>query len=374
MLEVSAAVLRGASISDSLDRVAREAAGVIAGADRASIILIEGPKRHFRLAGSYGLSDHYVRLLSTGEAKLRPGVGPSGIAYADRRPVIVDDVDEDPVIKDWPWRDIAHEGGYRGIVSIPLMPGGDMVGTLNVYRADAGSWRDKDIRVLRFFAEHAAHAVRTAQLLDQRSKQVSALQTLVRALGDQSHEYANRLHAVSGLLALGEVDEAREFLAELEGAHVAAHEALDSRISVPIVAAFLMAEIGIAAQRGVRISLSEESSLRWLPRSLSDTQVVTILGNLLANAFDAVATLPASERTVQVHLLNAPSGTVFEVINACSDDLDLDRAFERGFSMKPGHLGVGLSLIQEAVAAAMGVVEVQKQPGETVFRVSIPDD
>src|ERR1700744_1201372 len=93
MLAVSRAVAGGGSLSDVLDLVAAEAAQVVPGANRSSIILIEGRQHRFRLAGSYGLSDAYRLLLSTGEAKLLPGEGPSGVAYASGAPVIIDDLD-----------------------------------------------------------------------------------------------------------------------------------------------------------------------------------------------------------------------------------------------------------------------------------------
>ena len=76
MLRVSRAALRGGPLSRILDEIATEATQVVPGADRASIILIEGREHRFRLAGSHGLSRHYKRLLSTGKAKLRPGEGP----------------------------------------------------------------------------------------------------------------------------------------------------------------------------------------------------------------------------------------------------------------------------------------------------------
>ena len=44
--------------------------------------------------------------------------------------------------------------------------------------------------------------------------------------------------------------------------------------------------------------LAPDSRLRALPAALTDTLVVTILGNLLDNAFDAVAKMPAERREV----------------------------------------------------------------------------
>jgi len=372
MLRVSRAVVRGGPLSRILDKIATEATGVVPGADRASIILIEGRDHRFRLAGSHGLSRRYKRLLSTGEAKLRPGQGPSGLAYVSRAPVVISDLDTDPAIASWEWRDIAHEGCYRAIVSLPLVAADKVVGTLNLYRTEPGDWPAEQVALLRFFAEHAASAVRTAQLLDERSKQVIALRRLVRALREQTHEHANRLHAVSGLLALNEIDEAKEFLHVLNSTHAAVREALDAHIQVPTVAGLVLAEAMVAAQREISLEIDASSHLRRLPPNLTDTQVVTIVGNLLDNAFDAVANMPPERRFVRLRITDDDQRTVIEVSDR-GEGLPRERLalFERGVSTKAGHRGVGLALVREAVTAAMGTIEAEPHAVGTTFRVTL---
>lgn len=374
MLTVSRTVLRGGSLATILDRVAAEAAQVVPGADRSSIIVIEGSAHRFRLAGSHGLSDRYRRRLTTGKAKLRPGEGPSGVAYETRAPVVIDDVETDPRLASWTWREIAREEGYGAIVSLPLLPDDRVVGTLNLYRTDPGPWPDEQVRLLTFFAEHAASAVRTAQLLDQRREQVAALQRLVRALRDQAHEHANRLHTISGMLALGEVEEAKGFLHAVESTHAAAREALDARIQAPMVAGLVLAETVVAAQRGIALVVDEESRLRSLPPTLSDTQAVTIIGNLLDNAFDAVAEMPSERRTVRLRLDDSGHQMVIEVAD-CGDGFSRGERelFARGVTTKPGHGGLGLALVRQAVTAAMGHIEIDRDQDGTTFRVMIPD-
>jgi GAF domain-containing protein len=373
MLAVSRAVARDVPLPEVLDLVAAEAAGVVSGADRSSIILIEGRRRRFRLAGSCGLSESYRLLLSTGEAKLLPGEGPSGVAYESGAPVVIEDLDRDPRMATWAWRDIAREEGYRAIVSLPLITDGAVVGTLNVYRAEPGPWPADQVGVLTFFAEHASGAVRTAQLLDQRGQQLIALQRLVRALREQTHEHANRLHAVSGLLALDEIDEARQFLHVLEAAHTSIRETLDARIHVPTVAGLVLAEAVVAAQRGIRLVVDERSRLTRLPSALTDTQIVTLLGNLLDNALDAVATMPTARRQVTV-LIDDRHGAMVIAVSDLGEGLpDTARSiFHGGVSTKNGHQGIGLSLVRNTVTAAMGTIDASSGDGVTTIRVSIP--
>jgi GAF domain-containing protein len=372
MLTVSRAIAEGGPLPTVLDRIAAEAAGVLPGADRSSIILIEGREHRFRLAGSFGLSDAYRLLLSTGEAKLLPGEGPSGVAFQTGAPVVIDDLDEDPRVATWAWRDIAREERYRAIVSLPLAAAGNVVGTLNVYRTEAGPWSDEQIEVLAFFAEHAAGALLTAQLLDQRNQQLDAMRRVVHMLREQNHEHANRLHAVGGLLALGDVDEAKAFLQVLESSHVQIRESLDARIDIPTIAGLVVAEAVVASQRGITLTLTPDSTLRDLPEALSETQLVTILGNLLDNAFDAVANLPADQREVCLMVDDRGGALVIEVTDSGASLTTGPEIFDSGFSLKRGHAGIGLSLVATATRAAMGTVEAISGEDTTTFRVSIP--
>lgn len=373
MLSVSRALADVGPLGETLDVVTAAAAGVVPGADRASIVLIEGNQRRFRLAGAHGLSDDYRRLLSTGESKLLPGEGPSGVAYESGAPVVIEDLDRDPRVANWSWRRIARRENYRAIVSLPLVADGVVVGTLNIYRADPGPWAPEHVEVLTFFAEHAAGAVRTAQLLDTRNQQLEAMRRLVRVLRAQTHEHANRLHAVAGLLALGEVQEAKEFLDVLESSHATLRETLDSCVHVPTVAGLLLAEAVVAAQRGIQLTIAPGTRLARLPPSVTDTQMVTMLGNLLDNAFDAVATLAPEHRTVTVAIDDGDGAMVIEVSDA-GDGLPagVGDVFAGGVSSKPGHAGIGLSLVRDAVSAAMGTVAVKHTDGRTTFSLSVP--
>jgi GAF domain-containing protein len=374
MLTVSRAVAQGGPLHELLDRIASEAAGVVEGADRSSIILIEGSDHRFRLAASHGLSDTYRRSLATGEAKLTPGQGPSGVAYTTGAPVVISDLADDPRMAAWVGQEIAREERYRAIVSLPLRASGTIVGTLNVYRTEPGRWSESQVEVLTFFAEHAAGAVETAQLLDQRNQQLGALRRIVRTLRQQTHEHANRLHVIGGLLALGEIDQAKHFLDVIESSHAAIRTALDARIHVPTVAGLVLAEAVIAGQRDIRLTLAPDSCLRALPAALSETQLVTIVGNLLDNAFDAVANAPAGRREVVLRLDDRDGMLLIEVTDSgvgLPDGIGAE-IFRSGVTHKRDHQGIGLSLVAETVRAALGAVQALPGDGTTTFRATIP--
>jgi len=67
-------------------------------------------------------------------------------------------------------------------------------------------------------------------------------------LREQTHEHANHLHAIRGLLALGEPEEALQFLERLETAHHVAYGSISGAIEQHVVAGLLLAEIAVAQQ------------------------------------------------------------------------------------------------------------------------------
>lgn len=361
MLAVSRLVARGGPLAELLDRVAAEAAAVV-GAQSASILLLDGPAV-FRLAGSFGLSEDYAARLNRAPT-LAPGHGPSGLAAMRRRPVVIPDTEADEDFA--PWRGLARGEGYRAMVSVPLTAGPELIGTLNVYRPHPGAWAQREVELLRFFGEHAASAIRTASLIEHQTRQVDALARLVRGLREQTHEHANHLHAIRGLLALGEPEEALQFLERLETAHHVAYGSISGAIEQHVVAGLLLAETAVAQQRGIVLEVDEASRLTDLPARLTDADAVTIIGNLLENAFDAVARLPVERRRVRLTILDDGSSLVIRVVDR-GPGVPAE-ALRRGVSTKAGHAGVGLTLVQEAAAAAGGTLLTS---GSTVT-VTIP--
>ncbi|WP_313823103.1 ATP-binding protein [Citricoccus sp.] len=115
---------------------------------------------------------------------------------------------------------------------------------------------------------------------------LDAVETMASALRAQRHEFANRLHALSGLLAAGQLEAAQEFL----------HQVIESgpvKDPVPRIEAvqdtFLRAFVGAkgvqAHELGVELRVGPETSF-W--QTVVDPQDATaVLGNLVDNAVRA---------------------------------------------------------------------------------------
>ena len=363
IMAVSAAVAEGDELQETLDEIAKAAAQLLS-AQAAAVILREAESEiGLAVTASYGLSEKYADYLN----KLRPlevGEGPSGLAAKHCKPVCIDDVLADPIFV--PWRDLAIREHYRAMVSVPLGPNeAHVIGVLNAYRAEPGPWTEREVDLLSLLADHAAIAIRTAHLLDRSRRQVDGLSLMVRSLRAQAHEHSNRLHAIYGLLTLGEVDEARRLIAAVEAGYHGVYGSVTGRIENPTIAGFLVAESAIARESGIELTLDGRSRLCELPARLGDLEAVTVLGNLLHNAVEAVSGMPRSRRRVSVKLFQAPTETVFRVRDWGPEVRTdaLERMFERGFTTKPGHSGIGLALVQSIVKRAHGRIDIELPRG-----------
>ncbi len=132
---------------------------------------------------------------------------------------------------------------------------------------------------------------------------------LIDALRAQDHEHANRMHTLLGLLELEMYDDAVDFVGEVVGDHRATAEQVTEKIQDPLLAALLVGKATVAAERGVALWISDRT---WLPDRLIDPRgLVTVVGNLVDNALDAVAGTPHAR--VEVELRTEGRTTVLRV-------------------------------------------------------------
>src|SRR5262249_26762798 len=189
----------------------------------------------------------------------------------------------------------------------------------------------------------------------------------------QTHEHANRLHTILGLLALGEAREAERFVSQLVDRHHESYSSVANRIEHPVVAGLVMAEIGIAQQRGVALTLDPRSRLKHLPAGLGDAEVVTIVGNLLQNAFEAVERMRPNRRRVRLRITSDAKATTF-VVRDWGEGMSMtsESLFDRGVTTKGDHSGVGLALVREAASSAQGSITARRHQQGSTFTVTIP--
>ncbi|MFF9523865.1 ATP-binding protein [Streptomyces achromogenes] len=222
----------------------------------------------------------------------------------------------------------------------------------------------------------AVATLRDRTELEQLGRELDSTRGLIDALRAQDHEHANRMHTLLGLLELEMYDDAMEFVGEVVGDHRATAEQVAERIRDPLLAALLVGKATVAAERGVALRVSEHTRL---PDRLIDPRgLVTVVGNLVDNALDAVAATPHARVEVE---LRAEGRTVVLRVRDTGPGVPEDQReliFTEGWSTKkpPAHgkRGIGLTLVRRLAERQGGSATVGPAAGGGAeFTVVLPE-
>jgi len=197
---------------------------------------------------------------------------------------------------------------------------------------------------------------------------------LADTLRAQSHEFANRLHTLVGLVELGHYTEAVEFVTGLSAARGELTDQLTQAIGEPKLAALILGKMSLADERDVSLRLMPDSRVGQHITAI--TQVLTVAGNLIDNAIDAAA-LASAPREVELTLVAAESDLLIRVRDSgpgVPPDLR-EEIFTDGVTTKSSvtgaRRGLGLALVRQIVESMGGMVSVG-QDGGAVFTAVLP--
>jgi two-component system, CitB family, sensor kinase len=195
----------------------------------------------------------------------------------------------------------------------------------------------------------------------------------------QTHEFANQLHVISGLVQLHEYDEVVRFIEAVVKGRAALDQDVTSRVLDPALAALLVAKASLAAERNVVLRLADGAALDRVDDQLS-VDLTTVVGNLVDNALDAVSAVDDGEAVpgwVEVDLCEDVSDVVV-VVRDSGPGVETGIAhqvFDKGFSTKASGddvgRGFGLALTGLVCRRRGGDVSVRNEQG-AVFTARLP--
>ncbi|MCX5554818.1 ATP-binding protein [Streptomyces sp. NBC_00038] len=208
--------------------------------------------------------------------------------------------------------------------------------------------------------------------LAQLERELGSFRSSTDLLRAQAHEFSNQLHTISGLIQIGEHDEVVRYVRALRRHRDSLDLTLTSRVRDRAVAALLMAKSSLAAERRVRLRISELTALdRLEPADSAD--VATVLGNLVDNALDA-ATAGDLDNDAWVEVeLRQDASSVEIVVRDSGPGVAPELAhevFSHGFTTKAaqgGDRGIGLALTRLVCKRRGGEVSVANTHAGAMF-------
>lgn len=292
--------------------------------------------------------------------------------------------------------DVADRVGYhpRSVLAVPLA-WEDGVGALELLNKKKGTapFSDDDVRFATLIASHISSAISIATARERRDKQ-ERLSTIGQLLSGVIHDLKTPMAVIAGYtreLVLENDQPAREKYADAVRRQVELINAMTRETiafargdrSVWVRKVYLkqfFEELRDQIEReleskGIAIELVLED--RGVAR-LDQHKIQRAVHNLARNAAEAIGPPHARKRggTFKMTVSRRPDGAVvlsFEDDGPGIPDEIRHRVFESFTTHgKEGGTGLGLAIVQKVAEDHGGTMEVESEPGHTVFRMILP--
>jgi signal transduction histidine kinase len=199
---------------------------------------------------------------------------------------------------------------------------------------------------------------------------LSTVDELFTAIRAEGHDRINHLQTLYGFIQLGNLNETRKYLEELMGdVIISQHHAVQGK---PGLSALFYIKAGIATSKGIELSFEIESDVSHI--AVPSYELNRIVGNLINNAFDAVADLEKQNKWVNISIYEQYGNYVFKVSNYGNiDPQTAQNIFLRGYTTKQsGHSGMGLFITQQIAQKYGGKIILENKENVVEFMIILP--
>ena len=211
--------------------------------------------------------------------------------------------------------------------------------------------------------------------LDQLDQRLADIGQYVDTLRSQRHEFMNKLHLISGLIQMKEYELVKGLIEEVHGEQQNVLDFFLAKVRDPAVVGVLIGKMHRAKELGIQLTITDQSSVTELCPHRET--VLTILGNAIENAMEAIKTMGNEEHltaAITVHLKEETERLTIEVSDTGPGiDPELgEQIFADGGTTKGEGRGFGLALISRLVSRLKGSIIMHSSPNGATLEVRLP--
>ena len=200
------------------------------------------------------------------------------------------------------------------------------------------------------------------KLLSQEMEEVRHIYMTMRGW---RHDYHNHMQSLKAYLAKNEIEEAKNYLNDLEND-------LDD-----IQLLFDTGNVNVDAILNAKVSLALKNQIQCdykavIPKEMTvtDIDLCVLIGNLIDNAVESCRNLPVSEQFMRLYIAPMKQQLYISVSNATNEVV---RKIDEDYvSKKRGDHGHGLKRINLIVEKYDGYINRKNEPGVFVTEVMLP--
>jgi two-component system, CitB family, sensor histidine kinase MalK len=205
------------------------------------------------------------------------------------------------------------------------------------------------------------------------AEQLTGVRNYADALRAQAHEFMNKLHVILGLVRTEQYETLGNYVSETVNHRETEVGFVTKKVLDPVLAGFLIGKLSFARESGALLSINCTNKLPKPADEKITHELITIIGNLIDNAMEAVANSP--NKKVDLKLDYAEDILTIEVKDTgvgMTQSIQ-DKILEKGFSTKGDNRGFGLYLLAQAIERLEGDLIISSKTGKgTNFAVYIP--
>ena len=198
-------------------------------------------------------------------------------------------------------------------------------------------------------------------------EELSGTRYLVDSMRANNHDFTNKLHVILGLIQMGMYDDASSYIQNITMVQRENISKVMNAVSEPAVAALLIGKIARASELNINFVLREGCYYSTADMNLPSEMLITVVGNLLDNAFDAMneSTDYKKHKELMFGIYSKPGAVLITVDDTGSGikSRDMEHIFENGFSTKGNGRGTGLYQVKAIVENFGGKITVESQEG-----------
>ena len=275
-------------------------------------------------------------------------------------------------------------GGENGIIGKNIDAIGDPILSNTIRNGDREfnvSLANADIILDRVSIREDDRVVGAIAVLHNREEytklmeDLSGTRYLVDSMRANNHDFTNKLHVILGLIQMEMYDEATSYIQNITMVQRENISRVMNAVSEPAVAALLIGKIARASELNVEFVLREGCCYSAADMNLPSEMLITVIGNLLDNAFDAMNGNEDfnAQKELMFGIYSRPGAVLITVDDTGKGiaESDTEHIFENGYSTKGEGRGTGLYQVKSMVENFGGRITVESQEGVgTSFAVS----
>ncbi|OQR54780.1 sensor histidine kinase [Bacillus sp. CDB3] len=204
------------------------------------------------------------------------------------------------------------------------------------------------------------------------AEELTGTRLYAEALRAQSHEFMNKMHVVLGLTHMKQYEELQKYVSSMVSEHQYEMGGIMKKIQSPVFAGFLLGKLSYAREKNIKLIIKEDSYLPEIYDERIIHELITIVGNLINNALDAVTNCEKKQVEVGIQYGDTLIITVQDTGKGIEEDA-VDALFTKGYSTKGDNRGYGLYLVKESIQRINGEIYVHSVLGTgTTITIEIP--